>query len=391
MASLDSAEPASLHVLEIVGNAVIGGMERQVQALAESLLAQGNTVSALGPFESAFTSALRGRGCQVHIAMLEEAMEWRSLLTATELIRRQQIDVIHAHLFNATYLGNIAGSLTGVPVAATVHGMYINPEEVALARLTGNHLITVCTAAYMMGLSLGVPEEQISLIPNGVDTQRFRPDVDGRPFRQRLGLPDDTRLVGMVSRLVREKGADQFLRVATRVTSAHRDVHFVLAGDGPLYSELAREVEAMGLTDRFHLPGMIADTSTVYPALDVVCLSSKIEGQPLTLLEAMSAERPVVANSVGGVPELVQMAETGWLVAQGDVGAMSERTLWLLDNPERAREMGQAGRRRVTEFFDINIQAAAIVRLFHRLMESRRSQARTPFRLGKLYNNHARI
>src|SRR5690606_16207012 len=136
-----------------------------VQMLIEGLLEQGLKVDALCPFESSFTSALRAKGCQVHIAMLEEAMEWRALLTATEVIRRQQVDIVHAHLFNATYLGSLAGVLTGVPVVITVHGMSISPEEMALARLTGGHLIVVCSMAYTMALSLGMPEDQISLIP----------------------------------------------------------------------------------------------------------------------------------------------------------------------------------------------------------------------------------
>ncbi len=383
---MESTDPAPLHVLEVVGNAIVGGVERYVQMLVEDLPTQGFTVSALCPFESRFTMALRAGGCQVHIAMLEEALEWRSLLAATEIIRRQQVSIVHTHLFNATLLGSISGGLMSVPVVVTIHGMQIVPEDLALARLVGSHLITVCSAAYMTGLAMGLQEDQISLIPNGVDTQRFRPDIDGRPFRERLRLPDNVRLVGMVARLAREKGPDHFVRAASLVANARPDVHFVLVGDGPLRRDIAREIEAVGLTDRFHLVGVIADTSLIYPALDVVCLASRLEGQPLALLEAMAAGRPVVATSVGGIPELVQMGETGWLVAQGDMKAMSEQILWLLDSPERAQEMGQAGRQRVLEAYDLRAQVSAIGRLFRRLVESRRPQALTTLRLGRVYN-----
>lgn len=369
-----------------MGNAIVGGMERHVQMLIEGLLLQQFRVSALCPFESRFTTALRAAGCPVHIAMLEEALQWRSLLTATELIRRQQVDVVHSHLFNATFLTSLAGSLMGVPAAITIHGMNLSPEEAALARLTGAHLITVCTAANTMGLAMGLPEEQVSLIPNGVDTQYFRPEVDGTAFRQRLKLPDGAPLVGMVARLSREKGPDQFVRAAAQMAVARRDVHFVLVGEGPMRPELTREVNTLGLAKRFHLLGLATDTRGIYPALDVVCLPSRMEGQPLTLLEAMAAARPVVATSVGGIPELVQMGETGWLVAQGDTKSLGEQVLWLLENPERAREMGQAGRQRVVENFEIRKQTAAVARLFRRLVESRRPQAVMPLRPGKAYN-----
>ena len=385
MTSLEPAEPAPCHVLEIVGNAVVGGMERHVQTLSQGLLNQGFKVSVLCPFESQLTATLRADGCQVHITMLEEALEWRSLLTATEVIRRRQVELVHAHLFNAAFLGSLAANLMGVPLAITDHGMYISPEEIALARLTGAHLITVCTAAYMMGLSMGLPEHQISLIPNAVDTRRFHPDVDGAPFREQLNVPAGAPLVGMVGRLSQEKGPDQFVQVALLVASQRADAHFVLVGDGPARAELAREVATLGFGSRFHLVGQVADTSPIYPALDVACLPSRMEGQPLALLEAMAAARPVVATNVGGIPEVVQMGETGWLVAQGDMAAMSERILWLLANPEQARQMGQAARQRAVESFDSHKQMAAIGHLFRRLAQSQRPQALTTLRLGRVH------
>ncbi|HOQ97427.1 MAG TPA: glycosyltransferase [Anaerolineae bacterium] len=383
-------EPASLQVLEVVGNAIVGGVERHVQLLVEGLMAKGFRVRALCPFEGGFADGLRARGCPVQIAMLEQSLEWRSLLAAAEIIRRQQVDLVHSHLFNATLLGSVAGALAGVPVVATIHGNTISAEEAAVARLTGTHLITVCTAAYMMGLSLGLSDDQISLIPNAVNTQDYRPEIDGAAFRERLGVPEAARLVGMVARLSREKGPDLFVQAAAAVAAARPDVHFALVGEGPMRAELERQIAGLNLDERFHLAGPLADTSGVYPALDIVCLPSRMEGIPLTLLEAMASARPVVATSVGGIAELVRMGETGWLVAQGDMRAMSEQVLWLLDRPKQACEMGQAGRRRVEESFDIRGQTTAIAGLFQRLVESRRPQALTPLRLGRVYG-HARV
>ncbi len=377
-------EPACLHVLEVVGNGIVGGVERHALMLIEGLIAQGFDVRALCPFEGPFTAALRAAGCPVHIAMVEQSLEWRSLLTAAEIMRRQRIDVVHTHLFNATLLGAVAAGLVGVPVAITVHGNYISAEEAALVRLSGGHLIAVCTAAYEMGLSLGLAEEQISLIPNAVDTHRYRPDMDGRAFREQLGVPEGAPLVGMVARLSREKGPDLFVSAASMVAAARPDAHFALVGDGPLHSDLAATVSGLGLANRFHLTGIASDMSHVYPALDVVCLPSRMEGIPLALLEAMACARPVVATSVGGIPELVQVGETGLLVAQGDMKAMSEQIISLLANPEQARAMGEAGRQRVEESFDIRQQAAAMAALYRRLVEARRPQAVATVRLGKV-------
>lgn len=390
MASAESTEPHSLHVLEIAGNAIVGGMERHVQMVAEGLREQGAKVSVVCPYESIFTAALRSLGCQVHIAMLGDALQWRSLFTVAEIIRRQQVDIVHTHLFNATFLGGVAAGLCGVPVATTVHGMYVSSEEMGVARLTGSHLITVCTAAYTMGLALGLAEEQISLIPNSVDTRRFRPDVDAAAFRASIGVPAEAPLVGMIARLSREKGPDLFLQVASLLAATRPDVHFALVGEGPMSQELKRQVEALELGEHVHLTGLVTDTSTVFPALDVVCQPSRLEGQPLSLLEAMAAGRPVVASSVGGIPEAVEVGLTGWLVAPGDVNALAERVLWLLDNPEQAREMGREGRRRAIELFDMRRQMVEITRLFRRLIDGRRLQPPAALRLRGMYG-HARV
>lgn len=383
-------EPASLRVLEVVGNAIVGGVERHVQALVEGLTAQGFRMRALCPFESPFTDALRASGCPVHIAMIEQSLEWRSLLMAAELIRRHQVDLVHTHLFNATLLGSVAGTLAGVPAVATIHGNTLLAEEAAVARLTGAHLITVCTAAYGMALSLGLAEDQVSLIPNAVDSQRFSPERDGKAFRRRIGVPEGAPLVGMVARLSPEKGPDLFVQMASAVAAARPQAHMVLVGDGPMRSQLERQVANLNLGGRLHLAGTTEDTSQVYPALDVVCLTSRMEGIPLTLLEAMASARPVVATNVGGIPELVEMGETGWLVAQGDMAAFSERVLWLLDNPERAAAMGRAGRRRVEESFDLRSQTASIAALFRRLAGNRRPQPLATLRLDQVYG-HARV
>ncbi|MGQ9682224.1 MAG: glycosyltransferase [Anaerolineae bacterium] len=383
MSATSSEDSSPCHVLEVVGNAVVGGMERHVQLLTQRLVQLGFRITAICPFESGFTQALRSNDCRVHITMLEEALEWRSLLMAAECIRRQQVQLVHCHLFNATLLGSLAGALAGVPVVVTEHGMNLSPELVALLRLTGGHLITVCTAAQVLGLALGLSEEQMSLIPNGVDTEHFRPDTHGGAFRARLQVPPDVPLVGMVARLSREKGPDLFVHAASMVAAVRPDAHFCLVGEGPLRAELLHTIRGLGLERRIHLVGLMADTRPVYPALDVVCLASRQEGQPLTLLEAMACGRPVAATSVGGTPELVQMGETGWLVAQGDMRGMAERILWLLDNPARAIEMGRAGRQRVVEHFDVRTQASAVGRLFRRLVESRRPQAVTTLRLEK--------
>ncbi len=171
----------SFHVLEIAGNAIVGGMEKYVYNLVQHLPNQGFKVTCVTPFHSAFTSSLRQLGSEVYITIMDNDPYWRSIQFVTQLVRYQHIDLIHAHMPRAHVLAGIVGSLTGVPVVATVHGMEITNQELAICRTTGSHLTVVCQEAYSQGLALGLPR------PDDAHSKRRRPNsVQHQPDRSQF-------------------------------------------------------------------------------------------------------------------------------------------------------------------------------------------------------------
>ncbi len=358
----------SFHVLEIAGNAIVGGMEKYVYNLVQHLPNQGFKVTCVTPFHSAFTSSLRQLGSEVYITIMDNDPYWRSIQFVTQLVRYQHIDLIHAHMPRAHVLAGIVGSLTGVPVVATVHGMEITNQELAICRTTGSHLTVVCQEAYSQGLALGLPPDRMTLIPNGVDLKVYNTNRTGASFRKALHISPDVTLVGFVGRLAWEKGPDTFVQMAEMVHKQLPDVHFAIVGEGPEEDEVKKQILAAGMENYIHMAGLWTNTWEVYPAFDVVAQTSRVEGMPFALLEAMACGKPVAAFGVGGVGEIIEVGSTGLLAAGTDVHGLASGLVNLLECPERMRQYGQAGRKRIEEYFDLQHSTKTMGNLFHRIL-----------------------
>src|SRR5215207_6224915 len=212
-------------VLEILGHAKVGGMERSVQGLIGALPRERFAVSCVVPYESAYAAELRRASHAVAVIPLADDPYWRSIQAVADLVRRERIDVIHAHLPSAHVLAGLVGRLTRTPVVATIHGMSIEVREVGICRTTGSHLVVVCEQALRHVLALGIPPSRVHLIANGVDLERFSPTAGADSFRDRLAVSPQAPLIGWVGRLAPEKGPDLFVRVADIVLRGRPDAH----------------------------------------------------------------------------------------------------------------------------------------------------------------------
>jgi glycosyltransferase involved in cell wall biosynthesis len=190
------------------------------------------------------------------------------------------------------------------------------------------------------------------VVPLGIDLARFR---DGSPAL-------DGRIVGNIARLAEQKGQRDLIAAAPHVLERHRDVRFVVAGDGELREELERLAEPLG--DRFTFLGARDDVPDLLASFDVFAFPSRFEGLCLAVLEAQAAGVPVVATPVGGIRETVVDGETGWLVPPRDVEALAERISWCLDNADDARRAAAEAQRRVLERFSVERMVAETLALY---------------------------
>lgn len=373
-----------LHVLELLGNAIVGGMETFVTRLVGALPQDAFRVTALCPFEGHVSDALRDAGADVVIAPVRDDPAWLTVQLATAIVHDEAVDVLHAHLANAHVLGALVSALTERPCLATIHGRTVPMLDFEAHRLTdAMHVSVVCRAAYSHARAIGVARDRLHLIPNGVPA----PDAsaDSTALATSLGLAADVPLVGYVGRLSPEKGPELFVRMAWQLAAKHPRAAFVIIGDGPMRERLREDVRVLGIGDRVHFAGERRDVLALLPSLTVVVVPSRTEGMPLALMEAMAAGLPVVATSVGGIPELIQHLQTGLLVGAGDPGQLAVAVDGLLDDLPWAAAIGARARQRAVALWPQRESAlrmgALLRRIAHSAEEGARARPATPARV----------
>ncbi|HEY8880306.1 MAG TPA: glycosyltransferase [Roseateles sp.] len=353
-----------LHVLEVIGNAIVGGMETWVERLIERMPRERFRFTALLPADGAYADRLRALGAEVFIVEMADDPAWSSVQTAVGLVTAGQVDLLHAHLPRAHVLAGLVGRLTGRPVLATVHGRVPTLLDLEVHRTAGSHLSVVCRASHVAALALGVSTARLSCETNGVDTVVFQPrQREHSALRDALGLAQDTPLFGFVGRLSPEKGPEVFVRAAALMRGAQG----VVVGDGPMRAQVQALAESLGLAGRLHFLGLREDMPGVYGELDVVVSSSYSEAMPLALMEAMASGLPLVATRVGGVPDLVEQGRNGWLVAPGDFNDIAGRCATLLADAGLRRSMGERSRERAVQRFDLADGVRRVGALMERL------------------------
>ena len=353
MKIISSAE-RPINLLQIIGAAIVGGMETYVLRLLQRLPRDVFKVTCLCVCESPITSQLRDIGCTVHITPISDDPDWQAIQLGASLIRAESIDIMHAHLPNAHSLAGLLSKLTGTPALATIHSRYLSMRDFEVHKLTQTHIQVVAKTGYFHALSLGIPPRKLRFIANGVDTEIFCPSGKTGHLHSIIGIAPETPLVGYIGRLSHEKGPEVFVQVASHVHKKLPDCHFVVVGEGPLREKLANDIDTLGLRNHVHMAGLQSDTFRIYPSLDLVVSTSYSEGMPLAVLEAMGSGLPVVATNVGGLIDIVEVGYTGMLNNVGDVAGMAQNIVSLMSDDFTREKMGKAARKRVEENFDLN-------------------------------------
>ena len=352
-----------VRVLEITGNAIVGGMEKYVERLVASLPADSFEITCVCPFESPFSETLRTLGADVFITPVRDDPAWSSIVSTAALVQARRIDVMHAHLSNAHVLASLVSGLTGVPVLVTIHGRTLPLIDIEAYRFRHSRFSVVCQNALLHALSLGISEADVELIPNGVDTARFAAEPGDAWLQRKLQLAPDVPLVGFVGRLSPEKAPARFLQMAAQLHASHPELHFAMVGTGPLRAALAARAARMHLQEHVHFTGVLDEMQRVYSSLQLLAMTSESEGRPLALMEAMAAGLPVVAPDVGGVAEIIVNGQSGILVPPHDTDALVYAVLDLLDDPGRAAGLGRAARKRACKHFAQSTSFEAMARL----------------------------
>jgi glycosyltransferase involved in cell wall biosynthesis len=304
------------------------------------------------------------------------------LVRLYRLIRRERPHIVHTHTAKAGFVGRLAARLARVPVVVhTFHGHilhgYYSPRktqllrrmERILARMTDRIIAVSEQVKHDLVTYSVAPAETILVVPLGLELEPFLDGSQSRgTFRRELNLKEGERLVGIVGRLFPIKNHRLFLDAAALMARQELAAHFVVVGDGALRLEMEQYAQALDIADRVIFTGWRHDLPRIYADLDVLAVTSNNEGTPVSAIEAMAAGCPVVATQVGGLPDLIDDGETGYLVPPGDAQAVSAAMLRLLREPEVARHMGQTARTLVQERFAAQRLVNDMARLYPELL-----------------------
>lgn len=289
-----------------------------------------------------------------------------------KLFRREQFDVLHVHTPIAALLGRIAGRLAKTPlIVYTAHGFYFHEGMpkltywfyVLLEKISGRWtdlLFTQSSEDAKVAVIEGIADNNdVVDIGNGVNADMFVPadHVRKQRVRMTLGIPEDAYVIGVISRLVREKGLVEFLEAAVELNKSFPNMHFLLVGERLSSDHNASIVNELQIAQNLLGPRLLAvgyraDVADLLGAMDVFCLPSYREGMPRSIIEAMMMALPVVATNIRGSREEVVAEKTGLLVPIRSSTAIVEALRRLITHPEWARQMGQQGRERALQMYD---------------------------------------
>ncbi len=309
----------------------------------------------------------------VYANMLPSKWDVSILPRLAYLFRRGQTDaVITVGAGDKMFWGRLAAKLARVPVICSALHSTGWPDGVGrlnrlITPLTDGFIAVAQTHAEHLVHYEGFPAERVYTIPNGVDINRFRPNHSERAWlRAELGIAEDAQVVGIVAALRPEKNHGQFIKAAREVLRHHPNTHFVIVGEGPERAAIEESLSEYRYRAHFHLMGNRSDTERILAGLDLFCLTSRNEANPVSILEALACCVPVASTNVGSISETVIDGKTGILTQPLKWEETAAAMLGVLHDTRLAARMGRAGRVLVRDKWSLQ----AMVHGYEMLIES---------------------
>jgi len=314
----------------------------------------------------------------IHIARPTQIGELRRF---SHFLRDRRVQIVHSHQFRASLVASPTASLSGVPV--TVETPHIREywragwkENYTVDRIAGHFVtgyiaVSAANKRYLVG-EKRLPESKISVIPCGADLRPFtRQQSAGQALRRELGISPSQPVLLVAGRLEPQKGHRYLLDAMPSIRGEFPGVVLFCVGEGSLMSELQHHARELGIAEAARFVGYQRNMARWYALADIVVLPSLFEGLPITAIEALASEKPMVATAVDGTPEIVVDGVTGLTVPPRDSTALARAIVRLLREPELRATFGRQGRELVEHSFSIERMVEQIENLYLRLWQAR--------------------
>ncbi|MFH0926946.1 MAG: glycosyltransferase family 4 protein [bacterium] len=304
-------------------------------------------------------------------------LDIKTISILRDYITRNNIQLIHCHDYKSNFYGLITARLKRIKIITTCHNWASNTKRMKIYKAIDKFLLRYFNEVIAVSDSVadelqrgGILKEKITTIYNGVNIERFSDNGFQKFYTSRLkrelNIGPDNKIIGTVGRLTSEKGHAYLIKAAKEVIQTDPNVRFLIVGDGPLMNSLRVIASYLEIDKSIIFPGAREDIVELLNLMDIFVLPSLTEGMPLALLEAMAAQRPVIATEVGGVPRVVTNNQTGLLIKPANVSAIVEGIRLLLADIEKAGLLAKSAFECVGRRFSLDEMARGYASVYQR-------------------------
>ena len=377
---LNKPESRPLRVLFLLTSMPIGGAETLLVNLVRRLDRQ-----RIEPLAACLKQKGKlGEKLESEIPVFDDLLSHKYDMAVTGRLKKlfldEQVDaVVTVGAGDKMFWGRIAAQRARVPVVLSALHSTGWPDGVgrlnrALTGITDGFIAVARQHAEYQIQQEKFPREKVFLIPNGIDTEHFVFNETSRhQWRTRTGIMDEAPVVGIVAALRPEKNHDLFLDAAKRVAVKVPSAQFVIVGDGPERERLRRLAMAKEIAHQIHFLGSTHDVPGVLSMIDLFSLTSHNEASPVSIMEALSCQRPVVATNVGSINESVLEGKTGFLVDAGDACQLADRWTQVLGDRELREKLGAQGRQHIVKNSSLDSMTEGYTALIEELFYKKRA------------------
>jgi glycosyltransferase involved in cell wall biosynthesis len=350
-----------------------GGQERRIVSEMLGMIRRGHRMLLVTRPESRIGAEARALGIPVELLPFRGKFDPATIRGICRLAKRGHYEIVNTHSGIDSWVGGIAAKLAGARLVRTRHlnlplkrrwlnfVHYLPDAVVACGEEVRRNLVDNC----------GFPAEDVVSIPTGIDFETFRPQDERAAMRDALGVAEGEFVILMVGVIRAVKRHELALQALAQLQSERPAARLLLAGEGPMRADMETLATRLGLGTRVTFLGHRDDVPDLMNAADCLLLTSRSEGVPQAVTQALGLGLPVVSTRVGGVPELIEDGRSGLLVPAEDAVAVTRALVRLMDDPALARNLGSQGRAHVLANFSANAMLDSTEALYARLLDIR--------------------
>ncbi len=368
-----------MKVLQVIGGGEKGGSKNHIITLSKELIKKGIHTEIVCFLDDTVIKAAKDNNIPYSLIPMKNTFDVRAIAKLRKHIQKKKSHIIHTHGFRANVIGRLAARNAGLPIITTIHSSiyhdYTNAFKKTfyhrIEKLTRPYTTKFITVAESLKKELmidGVESKRIQVVYNGLSPD-FPLEKKRNPFiRQELGLKEHIPILTNIGRAEGVKNQIMLIQVFASLKQNKIPYYGLIVGDGPLLEELKLQAQNLNVSENVYFLGFRNDIYELLSESDIFLLTSKMEGLPITILEAMATKTPVVLTEVGGIPEIIKIAQNGFVIPVDDTDQFMARIQEILVQPELKQKFEEKGYQALLRHFTYDKFVENTIRVYEEVL-----------------------